>query len=76
MFKEFMMRQMLARQLKNLPKTEQDRIFSLVSKNPELFQKLATAAQEKMKAGKTQMDAVTEAARENEAELKKIFGGQ
>ncbi len=74
MFKEFMMRQMLAKQLKQLPKAEQDQIIEAVTKNPEIFQKIAESAQAKMKAGASQMNATMEAAREHEAELKKVFG--
>lgn len=74
MFKEFMMRAMLAKQLKGVPKEEQDKIIDAVSKNPETFTKLAESVQQKMKKGKSQMDAVMEAVKEQEAELKKIFG--
>ncbi|HEX8993641.1 MAG TPA: hypothetical protein VF803_00120 [Candidatus Paceibacterota bacterium] len=73
MFKEFMMRQMLAKQLKQLPKEQQDQIIEAVTKNPEIFQKIAESAQAKMKAGANQMNAIMEAARENEADLKKLF---
>ncbi len=70
------MRQMLAKQLKQLPKDQQDQIIEAVTKNPEIFQKIAESAQAKMKAGASQMTATMEAAREHEAELKKLFRKQ
>lgn len=74
MFKEFMVRQMMAKQLKGVPKEQQDQIIGMMAANPELFTKIAESAQAKMRAGKGQMDAVIEAAREHEAELKNAFG--
>ena len=68
-----MLRQMLAKQLKNVPKEQQDKLIEAITKNPDLFKKIAESAQKKMKAGKSQMDAVMEASREYEAELKTAF---
>jgi len=71
-----MLKAMLAKQLKHLPKTEQDRIISAVSKNPDLFKNIAEIAQKKVKAGKSQTAAMLETMREHQEELKKAFQGE
>ena len=68
------MRKMLASQLKGVPQEEQEKIFSMIEKNPDFFKQVAEKVQVKMKQGKTQMDAVMEVMKENETELKKITG--
>ena len=50
MFKNFLMKQMLKRQLKGVPEAEQERIITLVTENPELFEKIGKEIQEKTKA--------------------------
>jgi len=73
MLKEFLLKKMLKSQLKDMPKDQQEKIFKLVSENPELFQKIATEAQAKIKEGKDQMSAMMEVMGEHQDELKKIF---
>jgi len=75
MFKEFMLRAMLAKQLKGMPQAEKDKIIAAISKNPELFKNIAESTQKKMKAGKTQTAAALEAMREQQEALKKAFQG-
>ena len=70
-----MMRAMLAKQLKGVPKEQQEQIISAISKNPDLFKNVAESAQRKMKAGKSQTAATLEAMRENQEELRKAFQG-
>jgi len=60
--------------MKNVPADVQERILSAIDKNPKIFEELAAAAQEKMKQGKDQMTAMTEAAKEREAELRGLLG--
>ena len=73
MLKEFFMRQLLKKQLKDVPAEEQEKLIAMVTKNPELFQKIAEKAQHNMKQGKGQMDAVLEAAKEHQEELQKLM---
>lgn len=70
--KTFLMRKMLASQMKGVPQAEQDKIFNMIEKNPELFQKIALEVQEEVKKGKDQMSATMEVAKRYEAELKKL----
>jgi len=69
----FVMKKLLASKMKNVPQDQQDKIFALLEKDPQLFQTIAAKAQEKMKQGMSQMDAVMAVAREHEAELKDVM---
>jgi hypothetical protein len=73
MFKDFIMRKMLDRQMKNVPEDQKEKIMRLITEKPELFQKIAMEAQVKMKQGKSQMDAMMEVAKEHQEELKGIL---
>lgn len=74
MFKEFLMKQMLKKQLKGMPQAEQDRIIKAVSDNPELFQKIAKETQEKIKGGMDQMNATMSVMQKYKAEVQKAMG--
>lgn len=67
------MRKMLASKMKDVPQAEQDKLFNLIEKNPELFQKIALEVQEEMKKGKDQMAATMEIAKKYEADLKGLL---
>lgn len=59
--KTFFLKKMLASKMKGVPQAEQDKIFDMIEKNPDLFQKIGTEVQEKMqKEGKDQMAAAME----------------
>jgi len=47
--KTFLMKKMLASQMKGVPQAEQDKLFAMIEKNPELFQKIALEVQEEIK---------------------------
>ncbi len=64
---------MLKRQLKGVPQEEQDRIITMITKNPELFQKIALEAQEHMKGGMDQMAAMQKVMLKYQDDLKKIM---
>ncbi len=74
MFKDFILKQMLKRQLKGVPEAEQEKILKIVTENPELFQKIATEAQEKIKGGMDQQTAMMRVMQNHQEELKKILG--
>lgn len=58
--KSFMLKQMLKKQMKNLPQNEQDKILNAIDKNPDFFIKIATEAKELMDKGKDQNTAMME----------------
>jgi hypothetical protein len=73
MIKEFLMKQVIKRQLKGVPEAEVNRIIALVEKNPELFKKIGDEIQAKVKAGRSQMAASMEVMRAHQAELQKVL---
>ncbi len=72
MFKDFLMKKMLESKMKGMPKEEQEKIINMITNNPELFQKIGVEIQEKMKAGRSQMDAAMEVMKMHEEELKQF----
>lgn len=73
MFKNFLMKQMLKRQMKGVPEAEQEKMLSMIEKNPELFQKIALEIQAEMKTGKDQMVATMTVTKKYEAELREAM---
>lgn len=75
-FKNFLMKQMLKRQMKGVPEAEQERIISLVESNPDFFQKIAEEVEALKKQGRDQMAATMEVMRKHQGELQKLMMGQ
>lgn len=71
--KDFLLRKMIKSKMKGIPESEQEKLISMVEKNPDLFQKIATETQEKMKAGQDQMSAAMEIMKKYKKELKEIM---
>lgn len=55
--KQFAIKKMMERQLKDAPKQQREMMMKAVEKNPELFEKIAKEIKEKMDAGQNQMSA-------------------
>ena len=75
MFKEFLMKAMLKRQLKNLPQAEQDRLIMMIEKNPQLFTKIAQDIDKRVKGGMSQHEATMSVIKANQDELRKVMQG-
>lgn len=71
--KTFLMRKMLASKLKGVPQADQDKLFSMIEKNPDFFQKIGLEVQEEMKKGKDQMSATMEVVKRYETDLKTLM---
>jgi hypothetical protein len=56
--KDLLLRKMLQSKMKGIPVEEQEKVFSMMQKNPELFQKIAVETKQAMDTGKDQMAAV------------------
>lgn len=67
------MKQMLKRQLKGVPEAEQEKIFTMIQKNPKLFEDIAKKVQERMKSGMDQTSATMAVMKEHEAELRQLM---
>lgn len=46
MLKNLLMKKMLKKQMAGVPEAEQEKMFKMVEKNPDLFQKIALEIQE------------------------------
>ncbi|MFZ2038735.1 MAG: hypothetical protein WAV11_02265 [Minisyncoccia bacterium] len=67
------MRAVLKNQMKGVPTDQQDKILNAFEANPKLFEDIAKEVQEKMKNGKSQMDATMEVMTKHQDELRKIM---
>ncbi len=67
------MKKMIKSKMKDVPEAEQEKMMKLITENPDLFQKIASETQEKMKGGKDQMSAAMEVMQAHQDELKKIM---
>lgn len=73
MFKEFLTGKIIKSKLAGLPERERQKIAEIMTKNPELLNKIASEMQSEMKSGKDQMAAVMAVAKKYENELKGIL---
>ena len=73
MIKDFLMRKMLERQLKNVPKEQQEMVMKLVTENPELFKKINDEIQKEIKSGKEQMSAAMLVFARHKSELQQLM---
>jgi len=72
--KTFFLKKMLASKMKGVPQAEQDKIFDMIEKNPDLFQKIGAEVQEKMqKEGKDQMAAAMEVMQKHKDQLQGLM---
>jgi hypothetical protein len=74
MFQNFLLKTMLKRQMKNVPAEQQEQIFAMIEKNPDFFMKIAEEAQEKIKGGMSQQDAMMAVMKAHESELRAVMG--
>jgi hypothetical protein len=72
-FQNFVMKQMMKKQLKNLPEKEQKRIMTAVENNPDFFMKIAEEIKEKVNGGMGQTEASLSVMRKYQGELQKIM---
>lgn len=72
--KTFFLKKMLSSKMKGVPQAEQDKIFDMIEKNPDLFQKIGVEVQEKMqKEGKDQMQAAMEVMQKHKDQLQGLM---
>lgn len=67
------MKAMLRRQMKDLPKDQQDKIITAFEKDPEFFKKIAEEIQAKIKSGKDQQTAAMEVMMANQHKLSQLM---
>ncbi len=71
---ETLFKKMLASKMKGVPEAEQQKIFDMIEKNPDLFQKLALEVQTATKNGKDQMTAAREVMEKYKDQLQGLAG--
>lgn len=69
----FIMKQAMKSQLKNVPKDQQEKIMGLIDKNPDFFKDMAEKVKTKIDAGKPQMTAIMEVMQENKEVLQEMM---
>ena len=69
---DMLLRKMLQSKMAGVPKEEQDRIFDIIQKHPDLFQKIGLEVQSAMKSGKDQNAAVMDVIAKYKDDLEKI----
>ena len=74
MFKEFLQKQMLKRQLKDVPEEQQQAILDAIERNPAFFENIAAEIKKRTDNGMGQMEATMEVMKKNQEELQKLFG--
>ena len=74
-FKDFLTKQLLKRQMKDVPKDQQEKIMTLVQKDPEFFKVIGEKIQEEVKKGKGQMEATMSVMKEHRARLAELMQG-
>lgn len=74
MLKRFLMKKMLKSQLKGVPEDQQEKLITMIEKNPDLFKKIADEIQKKMKnENKEQMAATMEVMKKYQDELRTLM---
>jgi hypothetical protein len=74
--KNYMMKKLLERQLKDAPPEQKELIMTLVEKDPELFQKISVEMQAEIKSGKTQMAAAMKVMPKYQAQIQALMGNK
>ncbi len=74
--KNFLIKKAAERQLKNMPKEQQEMVMRLLENNPDLFVKMSKEMEHKIKKeGKDQMLAMMEVSKKYQKELQEAMQG-
>jgi Na+-translocating ferredoxin:NAD+ oxidoreductase RnfG subunit len=73
-FKDFLTKQLLKKQLKGVPEDQQEKIMTLIQKDPEFFKVIGEKIQEEIKKGKGQMEATMTVMKEHREKLAALLG--
>ncbi|MEX0933864.1 MAG: hypothetical protein WD003_01200 [Candidatus Paceibacterota bacterium] len=73
MLKDYFMKKMLERQLKDLPESQREMVKGALEKNPELFKKIAEEVKRETKKGIPEAAATMQVMRKHQGELQKLL---
>lgn len=71
--KDFFLKQMLKRKMKDVPKDQQEKLMGVMEQNPDFFKKVGEEVQKRVKNGESEMAATLSVMRQHQAELQKIM---
>ena len=74
MIKEFLMRKVLERQLKDVSPAQREQIMSMVKKDPKLFEQIAKDIKTEMKTGKAEQAAAMVVMPKYQKQLQTLMG--
>lgn len=69
----FFMKQMLAKQMANMPAEQKERVLKAFDENPDFFKKLMGDISDRLKRGEPQQAAIMGVMASHKAELEKIL---
>jgi HPt (histidine-containing phosphotransfer) domain-containing protein len=69
----FVMKQMVKRQIKDMPKDQQEMIMTLIDENPELLKTISGEIQAKVKKGIDQQTAMMQVMMDHKDELQRAM---
>ncbi len=69
MLQNFLFKSLLKSKLKDVPAEQQEKIFSAIEKNPDLFTTIAKKIEEKVKSGQSQQEAAMSVMMEHQTEI-------
>lgn len=73
MIKEFLLRKMMDKQMKDVPEADKEKMLGLFMKHPDFFKQIAFEVKAEMDAGKEQMQAVMDVMMRHQQEAERIF---
>jgi hypothetical protein len=72
-FKDFLTKQLLKKQLKGVSPQEQEKIMTLINRDPEFFKRIGDEIQSEIKKGKGQMEATMHVMKGHKDHLGKLI---
>ena len=71
--KDFFLKQVLKRKLKDVPEAQREVLMQAMEKNPKFFKKIGDEIERRKKNGESELAATLGVMRENQSELQKIM---
>lgn len=71
--KGFLLKQMLKKQMKNIPQSEQDKILKIIESDPDFFMEIAKEIQAETEKGLNQMQATQKVMERHRDKLQEIY---
>ena len=71
--KDFFIRKVVERKLKDVPEAQREQILKLVTKNPDLFKKIGEEVDRRVKGGEPQMKATMTVMKKYREEISQLI---